>query len=150
MRTVVSNANRTDGMLAARTRVASGITPGCLPRAVGSDDLPSRVRECKMVEGWGDKMMNVLLDMSCGALRTPGLMVLSWTPCNGFRTLFSTWATHRITKSKFCMWLHCGLPLNTKVAYKSMYVLVGLLCEMNACGQGDVTPSLMMNEDSWT
>ena len=29
------------------------------------------------------------------------------------------------------MWVHCGFPLNTKVAYKSMYVLVGLLCEMN-------------------
>lgn len=41
MRKVVSNANRTDGMLAARTRVASGITPGRLPRAAGSDDLPS-------------------------------------------------------------------------------------------------------------
>ena len=39
MRNVANNANRIDGMLAARTRVASGITPGCLPWAAGSDDL---------------------------------------------------------------------------------------------------------------
>lgn len=41
MRNVANNANRIDGMLAARTRVASGITLGRLPWAAGSDDLLS-------------------------------------------------------------------------------------------------------------
>lgn len=89
MRNVANNANRIDGMLAARTRVASGITLGRLPWAAGSDDLLSRVRECKMVEGWGDEMMNFgyVLGVHCKHL---DLGVLSWTPWNGFQTLFST------------------------------------------------------------
>ena len=39
VRNVVNNSNRIDGILEARGRVASGITPGLLPWATGSDDL---------------------------------------------------------------------------------------------------------------
>lgn len=66
-----------------------------------------------------------------------------------FRTLFSTWANAQNNKNQILYVAHCGLPLNTKVAYKSRYVLVGLLCEMTHVAKV-ITPSLMTNEDSWT
>lgn len=39
VRNMVNNSNRIDGLLEARGRVASGITPGLLPWATGSEDL---------------------------------------------------------------------------------------------------------------
>lgn len=61
-----------------------------------------QVRKCKMVVGLWGKMMNLILDMSCGHTGNPLTygMFPSWTPCNGFHTLFSTWAKYIRTKIK--------------------------------------------------
>lgn len=85
MRRAVTRSNRIDGMWA---REASGITPGPLPWATGSDDL--LLPKLGTAREWESLDINdeFTLDVSCGHTGNtrPSGMLSSWTPRDGFHT----------------------------------------------------------------
>lgn len=113
----------------------------------------TRVREWKRVVGlWGPG--DEVLNMSCGYI---GNTLDLWdgpqgTPYNGFHTLFSTWAKYISKKKKNISVLYvytlcfCFYKLFRKAHISWLDWFVKRIYDH----QGEVTPTLITNEESWT
>ena len=122
----------------------------CLGSGIRWSAIPW-VRECKMVEGWGNKMMHVLLDMSCGRIAN------TWTYGSQLDTmewlsnlvLYLSNAQNNKNQHFVCGYIVVFLWIQ-KLLIKACMSWLGCFVKWTHDGQGEVTPSLMTNEDSWT